>query len=769
MSRPEPTPLVIAVRAYPDLKEERDHRKPPHRPAAMMVFDTESRVDATQRLTFGSYRFVNADFGPVEKLFVGDDLPASDRRIIEQYVAGFKRSVFESGSPKLEVIGRADFVERLFQNAYRGRCLLVAFNFPFDIARVAHRFTKARRRFTGGFSLELSSYGEEGKKDRFRPSVCIKQIDNKRALKAFTGRRQTDLEDRIPEGSKSGRSKDKYIFHGHFLDLRTLAYALTDCGYTLEKACEDFGVEHPKQAAKKHGIVSKEYIDYNRNDVLATAELATKLLEEYDRHDIELQETKAYSPAAIGKAYLRRMGIKPILKRQPKFPMKYLGYAQSAFFGGRTSAHIRKIPVPIVYTDFRSMYPTVNSLMGLWQFVTAREIKVVEHCRSEIEDFLRGLTADKLFVRDTWKDLTGFVRLVPDGDILPVRGKYSKESNDWQVGINHLYADSNNALWFSLPDVAASVILTGQVPKIVDAFRIVPNGTLRGLARKVKLRGTITVDPRKQDFFKVVIEERQRLSKRKELSDAEQSRLDKALKVLANATSYGIYAEMNRQESEEKVEAVWYGIDAEPFNRRVTHPDIPGEYCFPPVASLITGAARLMLALLEHSVDQMHGTYAMEDTDSMAIVATRQGGPLLLPKDKGEADTITALSWAQVEEISKRFNELNPYERDAVPDSILKIEKDNRDPMTADLRQLFCFAISAKRYALFTFSREGQLELLRTSCPFCGRTNKPPAVRCQACNRTFEPNNDEDRWSEHGLGHLLNPSDPENEDREWIA
>ena len=30
-------------------------------------------------------------------------------------------------------------------------------------------------------------------------------------------------------------------------------------------------------------------------------------------------------------------------------------------------------------------------------------------------------------------------------------------------------------------------------------------------------------------------------------------------------------------------------------------------------------------------------------------------------------------------------------------------------------------------------------------------------------------NNNEDRWSEHGLGHLLNPTDPESDDREWIA
>jgi len=33
-----------------------------------------------------------------------------------------------------------------------------------------------------------------------------------------------------------------------------------------------------------------------------------------------------------------------------------------------------------------------------------------------------------------------------------------------------------------------------------------------------------------------------------------------------------------------------------------------------------------MLALLEHCVTELGGTYAMEDTDSMAIVATKRGG-----------------------------------------------------------------------------------------------------------------------------------------------
>jgi len=202
-----------------------------------------------------------------------------------------------------------------------------------------------------------------------------------------------------------------------------------------------------------------------------------------------------------------------------------------------------------------SMYPTVNSLMGLWRFVIAERIEVVEHCQDEIEMFLRQLKPDDLFKPGTWRQLPAFVRIIPNGDILPCRAKYSRESNDWQVGVNHLYAGSespDDALWFSLPDVVASVILTGRIPKIVDAFRIKPHGKVPNL-RPIKLRWAIPVDPASEDFFKVVIEQRKLLDSRSDLSRSEKDRLGKALKVLANSASYGIYAEMNRQESERGV------------------------------------------------------------------------------------------------------------------------------------------------------------------------------------------------------------------------
>lgn len=747
----EPDLLPIAIRVYPEgddfERKERSRKPQPVRPNAMLVFDTETRVDAAQRLTFGSYRFIVSGECLEEGLFYGDDLPVKDRAVLERYVATHVADTAGAFSP-LRLLSRSQFVDRLFLAAYKGHCLLVAFNFPFDISRTAFDFAAARGRFAGGFSLALWSYIDKGgneREDHHRPRIAIKQIDSKRALKGFTARNIPDKSDLIPEGSRTGEPEEGYIFRGHFLDLRTLAFALTDRGYTLEAACEDFGVEHPKRRAEKHGEVTEEYVDYNRRDALATSELAFKLLEEYDKHPIALQVTKAYSPASIGKAYLREMGISPILERQRKFTKAYLGYAQSAFFGGRTSAHIRKVPVPVVYTDFLSMYPTVNSLMNLWSFVIARKIKIIEHCQTEIEEFLANVTAGDIFTPATWKQMTAFVRVIPNGDILPSRAKYNPETNDWQVAVNHLYAqtdDPDDALWFSLPDIVASRILTGRVPKVIDAFRIKPDGTLRGL-KATKLRGVVEVDPRKRDFFRIVIEERKRLSSRADLPEIERKRLDKALKVLANAASYGIYAEMIRQESDDKVNVICHGIDATPYSCRVTHPDVPGEFCFPPLASLITGAARLMLALLETAVSEQSGTYAMEDTDSMAIVANEQGEPISIGKDH---KSVQALSWQQVRDISERFAALNPYNPEAIQGSVLKLEDDNFDPKTGKQRQLHGVAISAKRYALFLRNERGEPILLRSGV-----------------------NNNEDRWSEHGLGHLLNPTEPESADREWIA
>lgn len=758
MSKPLPLPIAIRIYSQPDSEEPRRKRKGLahwRRPNTMLVIDAETGVDEAQALKFGAYRFIRDGRCLEEGLFHADDLPAADRAVLETYVtshaAGTDR---REGDPELLLLSRREFLARFYLAAYKARSLVVGFNLPFDLPRLACRIGKARGRYAGGFSLALWDYQDSDGTwhiNKHRPRIAIKHIDSKRAIIAFTKTLNPAEEDQIPHGSPTGEPDKAHGFQGHFLDLRQLAFAITDRGHTLRSACDAFGVEHGKMTAERHGEITESYITYNRRDVEATAELAFKLLDEYDRFDVGLQETQAYSPASLGKALLRKMGVAPVLDWQPKFPKQYLGYAESAFFGGRTSAHIRKVPVPIVYTDFLSMYPTVNALMGLWRYVTAEEVSVVHMDASDASDFLRTINVETLFSAQTWKSLPAFVRVVPDGDVLPTRAKYSLESNDYQVALNHLHAVTDNpedGLWFALPDVAASVLLTGRMPKIVDAFRIVPKGMLAGL-RAIRLRGAVTVDPGSQDFFRAIIEERKRLAFNAELSAEERDRLDKALKVLANATSYGIFAEMRREESAEKVAVTCHGIDPTPFECRVLNPEKPGEYCFPPLASVITAAARLMLALLERCLTDLGGTYAMEDTDSMAIVATQRGGLIEFPGGpyrRNGKPAIRPLSWAQVDAIAERFASLSPYDRTAIPGSILKIEDDNFEPETLRQRQLWCLAISAKRYCLFLRNPIGEPELLRKGV-----------------------NNKEDRYSEHGLGHLLNPSNPESDVRSWIA
>jgi len=108
------------------------------------------------------------------------------------------------------------------------------------------------------------------------------------------------------------------------------------------------------------------------------------------------------------------------------------------------------------------------------------------------------------------------------------------------------------------------------------------------------------------------------------------------------------------------------------------------------MAACITAAARLMLASLEALVVDAGGTWAFCDTDSMAIVATETGGLHACPggpeRDEHGRECVRALAWAQVDEMVRRFESLNPYNRATVPGSVLEIEAENHNPATGERR-----------------------------------------------------------------------------------
>jgi hypothetical protein len=264
------------------------------------------------------------------------------------------------------------------------------------------------------------------------------------------------------------------------------------------------------------------------------------------------------------------------------------------------------------------------------------------------------------------------------------------------------YFTDHEPVWFAGPDIIASILLNdGQVPHIIRAIRVVPIGKQEGL-KSVRLLGKVHINPAVDDFYKHVVEQ-------KEAHKADAT-LKKGLKCIGNAGAYGPLVELNERNDAKDVKLDVYS--GEHYHEQtIRKREAPGPFYFPPVASLITAGGRLLLALAQKCVEDAGGRILFCDTDSLCIVANEKGGlsrgggaqadlGYAQSADMREFAPIPCLSRDTVLRISERFTSLNPY---SFGGTILKVEDvnyQNSDPRKP-FRELYGFAISAKRYAIF--------------------------------------------------------------------
>ena len=438
----------IFVRAHTVVSKYKGPQRPSLAkwPKNVIVIDTETTVDTAQKLTFGVYR--RCKLGPAgyqcveESLFYEDVLDMKQRKILDRYVndpKNFPEIDVKRFPPqmKLNLYSRSVFVERVFWKAIRKGAMVVGFNLPFDLSRLAVKYTVAEK---GGWSLVLSMRKSrktgEMEPNPERPRIVITSINSKMAF----------------IGLSSIRHPEEWPSEGRFLDLRTLASALRDQSYNLESACKGFDVPGKKKH-KPTGKVTVEEINYCRQDVRATAGLLNAMKKEFDRHPVEFRPDRAYSPASLAKAYLGAMNI-ALPKEKFNISDGELGIAMQAYFGGRAECRIRKTPVPIAHTDFTSQYPTVNALLGNWDVLTAKSARF-EVCTTEVRKMLRGVKLGDTFNPAFWRRLSFFALVLPDNDILPVRTVYNGRTQN--IGLNFL--SSKEPIWFAGPDLVASVLL----------------------------------------------------------------------------------------------------------------------------------------------------------------------------------------------------------------------------------------------------------------------------------------------------------------------
>jgi hypothetical protein len=397
------------------------------------------------------------------------------------------------------------------------------------------------------------------------------------------------------------------------------------------------------------------------------------------------------------------------------------------------------------------MYPTVCTLMGLWGFVRANGVTHRDDART-VKALLarpRDDLVEWLRTKPGWSELTTLAHVRPKRDLFPVRAQYPG-ADTLNIGLNYLSADEPQ--WFTLADVLASKILTGKTPEVVAALRFEPKGQQKGL-KPIEVAGQ-TIDPATDDFYQRLIIHRNAIKVRHAAAnDADKPALksdEQGVKILANATSYGIFVELNVDDYVKAQRMIGYGGRSESLRFKSKTYEKPGAYFHPLLATLITGAARLMLALAEHQVIEQGLDWAFVDTDSIAIANTGN-----LPREDFIATALKVRDW---------FKDLNPYGED---NSILQLEKVNfpigKDGKLEALDPPQCLAVSAKRYVLFN-RRDDSVVVRKASGHGLGHLmppyDEPPKERRERIERIGVPLWQEDLWKE-----IIRAADSEHPDQ----
>lgn len=709
--------LPLSLRAYagpqfvelsdPDAPKPKTKRVPLSASAWTLVFDCETTTHPGQSLRFGAYQFRHGDDLDEAGLFYDPEgVSADELDVLRQYAV----------AKTLLLRTREAFVDEVFfARAYQLRATIVGFNLPFDISRLAISHGSARTPLDaeaggmrGAFTFKLST-------QKICPNIRIKHLSQRTALISFAA----TMQQRDGRGQRN-RGLTTGIRRGHFIDVKTIAGALFARGFSLASLSKFLRIENPKLKFEDFDApISGDMVRYAVGDVQATWECYREVAARIAK--LNLSRTileKVYSEASIGKGYLREMGIMPWRTLQPDFPRHLLAKIMGSYFGGRSEIRIRREVRQVILCDFLSMYPTVCTLMGLWQFVIADGM-TWRDSTAETQAFLETVDLEVLQSQAMWGRLATLVRVMPDADIFPVRAAYSEEAQS-TIGANYL--TSTVPLWFTLADCIAAKLLTGKTAKVIEAITFTPGRPQPNLqAIDISGNSDYRVNPTDTDFFKRVIELRQTIKTRRDgATGDERSAFDteqNALKIAANSTSYGIFIEINVEVGAKPRATTVHSSTCDPFSFRTDKSEMPGTFFHPLLGTLITGAARLMLAISERHVIDQGLDWSFCDTDSMAIAK-----PDDMAADEFARRAHKVVNW---------FAALNPYEFGG---SILKIEDVNASLDTGEPQPLFCWAVSSKRYALFNIATSGE-----------------PALR---------------KVSAHGLGHLVSPYDSEDAPRD---
>src|SRR6185437_14840875 len=159
--------------------ESEEPRSVPQSSRLALFFDTETTDDAAQRLRFGCYQVWEGDRREERGIFYDPE------NVKPEELAELRRV---AASRRQRLLTRALFVDQQFSRMGLAGALIVGFNLPFDISRLAigHESARAVRRkdgivdrsMQGGFSFKLSE-------DPRNPNVVVRHLSRRAAFIRF--------------------------------------------------------------------------------------------------------------------------------------------------------------------------------------------------------------------------------------------------------------------------------------------------------------------------------------------------------------------------------------------------------------------------------------------------------------------------------------------------------------------------------------------------------------------------------------------------------
>lgn len=623
----------------------------------LFIFDTETSVDLYHNLKVGFFAIFYKENVLIEYgfFYVPERCSHDELREIMKFCAEHAIKLYT-----LQKFIRLFYKYTLFKKA-----LCINFNAPFDLARISLGYSFAKgEKFHGGFSLQLTHHGGY-------PRIKVKADGSKFAMIEFAA---------SPIVYRQGG------YRGRFLDLHTLSRALSGGkNLSLLRAGKHFGAKDLKGKAKEHGKIDEPYLRYLIQDVKATFSLYQALLQEYKKYNLSLPPEKIYSEASLGKHLLHILGFTHFDEQTASIPSEIKGYAMAAFYGGRSEVKYRMIPTKCTVLDVTSMYPTANILLGLDRFLRAEKIEVAEDTEN-VQKFLDTTALCDLQKPETYKQMCVICEIVPDEDIVPVKGRFSQKEQHDTIGLCDTVSDV--PLYYCLPHLIGSKLLTGKAPKIKRAWRFIPLGIKKELQTHDVLG--ISLEAEKDNIFQKLVVEKERLGRERiaDEEDVREQRLNKKrkmpVKIMSNSTGYGIYCEVNPEHKSSKIKVY---SDTQFIVNKLRF-EKPGPFFHPIMGPLIPSVSWLFLAIIEHILEKKGLFHMFCDTDSMAV-----------PVEAAQ-------------EIQDFLQPLNLYGSEV---KLLKKEYED----------VWFFGISSKRYFLYEEGEDGQIKILKSSAHGLGHLMDP--------------------------------------------